>query len=247
MEVANVKSAARAIQVLEFFDAAKRASAVADVADHYGWPHSSTSALMRTLVSLGYLHYDASGRSYMPSMRVALLGDWLHESLLAHGRLSALLQQLHRETHETVVLAAQNGLHSQYLRVIEGTNTLRMHLQHGMLRPLLTSGTGRILMTQMEAGAIRKLVRKHNLRDGQDQPVEVEEVLAQVDEDRARGYAFSKNRITAHAGLIAMLLPTSACEKPLAIGVAGLTERLVANEQRYVAAMHEAIGSLAAI
>ncbi len=247
METATVKSAARAIQVLEFFDAAKRASAVADVADHYGWPHSSTSVLMRTLVTLGYLHYDASERTYMPSMRVALLGDWLHESLLAHGRLSALLQELHRETHETVVLAAQNGLHSQYLRVIEGTNTLRMHLQHGVLRPLLTSGTGRILMTQMEAGTVRKLVRKYNLREDQDQPLDAEQVLAQIAEDRARGYAFSKNRITAHAGLIAMVLPTSASEKPLAIGVAGLTERLVVNEQRYVAAMHDAIGSLAAI
>lgn len=244
MEGANVKSAARAIQVLEFFDAAKRAAAVADVADHYGWPHSSTSVLMRTLVGLGYLHYEASDRTYIPSMRVALLGDWLHESLLAHGRLGALLQQLHRETRETVVLAAQNGLHSQYLRVIEGTNTLRMHLQHGMLRPLLTSGTGRILMTQMDDGAVRKLVRKHNLHQGQDQPIDVEEVLAQVAEDRARGYAFSKNRITAHASLIAMLLPTSACEKPLAIGVAGLTERLVANEERYVTAMHAAIGGL---
>lgn len=245
METGNVKSAARAIQVLEFFDSAKRASAVADVAEHYDWPHSSTSVLMRTLVSLGYLHYDASDRTYMPSMRVALLGDWLHESLLAHGRLSAVLQQLHRETQETVVLAAQNGLHSQYLRVIEGTNTLRMHLQHGMVRPLLTSGTGRILMTHMEAGAIRKLVRKHNLRESQDQPVEVEEVLTQVAEDRTRGYAFSKNRITAHAGLIAMLLPTSASDRPLAIGVAGLTERLLANEERYVNAMHEAISSLA--
>lgn len=245
MESSVVKSAARVIQVLEFFDGVKRSCAVAEVADHYGWPHSSTSVLMRTLVTLGYLHYDAGARTYLPSMRVALLGDWLHEALLAHGRLAALLQRLNSETHETVILAAQNGMHSQYLRVIEGTNTMRMHVPIGMIRPLLTSGTGRILMTRMDDGAIRKLVRRHNAGAPQEQRVDVDEVLAEVAVDRSRGYAFSQNRITPHAGLIAMLLPAGAGEKPLAIGVAGLTERLVANEQRYVRAMQEAIQSLA--
>jgi DNA-binding IclR family transcriptional regulator len=177
-------------------------------------------------------------------MRVALLGDWLHESLLAHGRLGGLLQRLNGETRETVVLAAQNGLYSQYLRVIEGKNTLRMHVPIGMTRPLLISGTGRILLTRMDDGVIRKLVRRHNVQ--QEQSVDLGEVLAQVSADRRRGYAFSKSRVTPHVGMIAMLLPTSAAEKPLAVGVAGLTEHLVANEQPYVQAMHEAIQSLAA-
>ncbi len=244
MEKNLVKSAARAIQVLEFFDTVRRASPVAEVADHFGWPHSSTSALMRSLVSLGYLHFDAGARTYIPSMRVALLGDWLHGPMLSHGKLSQLLEQLNHATGETVVLAAQNGLHSQYLRVLQGTNTLRMHLQIGTLRPLLSSGTGRMLLTQMDDGAIRKLTRKFNLTGDAAHPVNAEELLRQVAEDRERGYAVSMNQVTPHATLIAMLLPTRPTEKPLAIGIAGLTDRLIANEQKYVGTMREAINAL---
>lgn len=244
MEKNLVKSAARAIQVLEFFDTVRRASPVAEVADHFGWPHSSTSALMRSLVSLGYLHFDAGARTYIPSMRVALLGDWLHGPMLSHGKLSQLLEQLNHATGETVVLAAQNGLHSQYLRVLQGTNTLRMHLQIGTLRPLLSSGTGRMLLTQMDDGTIRKLTRKFNLAGDEAHPVNAEELLRQVAEDRARGYAVSMNQVTPHATLIAMLLPTRPTEKPLAIGIAGLTDRLIANEERYVRTMREAINAL---
>lgn len=244
MENSVVKSAARVIQILEFFDSVRRACAVAEVADHYGWPHSSTSVLMRSLVSLGYLHYEAGSRTYIPSMRVALLGDWLHGSMLSHGRLSQLLEQLNHETGETVVLAAQNGLHSQYLRVIQGTNTLRMHLQIGTLRPLLGSGTGRMLLTQMDDGTIRKLTRKYNQTASEGGPIDAEQLLRQVAEDRERGYAISMNQVTPHATLIAMLLPTRSGEKPLAIGVAGLTDRLLANEQKYVKTMRDAINTL---
>jgi DNA-binding IclR family transcriptional regulator len=244
MEKNLVKSAARAIQVLEFFDTVRRASPVAEVADHFGWPHSSTSALMRSLVSLGYLHFEAGTRTYVPSMRVALLGDWLHGPMLSHGKLSQLLEQLNHATGETVVLAAQNGLHSQYLRVLQGTNTLRMHLQIGTLRPLLSSGTGRMLLTQMDDGAIRKLTRKFNLAGEAGHHVDPDDLLRQVSEDRERGYAVSMNQVTPHATLIAMLLPTRPTEKPLAIGIAGLTDRLIANEQKYVGTMREAINTL---
>lgn len=246
MENSVVKSAARVIQILEFFDAVKRASAVADVADHYGWPHSSTSVLMRSLVALGYLNYESSNRTYLPSMRVALLGDWIHNTMIAHGKLIRLLEELNNSTGETIVVAAQNGLHSQYLRVVQGTNVLRMHLKIGTLRPLLRSGTGRMLLTRMDEGGVRKLTRKYNINSGNEDCIDIDNLLAQVAEDRARGYAVSMNQVTSHATLIAMLLPSRPVEKPLVIGLAGLTDRLISNEQKYVTAMRDAIRNLTA-
>ncbi|MDB5760695.1 MAG: iclR [Burkholderia sp.] len=246
MENSVVKSAARVIQIFEFFDTVRRECPVAEVADHFGWPHSSTSVLMRSLVTLGYLHYESRRRTYMPSMRVALLGDWVHSAMLVHGRLTDMLEQLNRETGETIVLAAQNGLHSQYLRVIQGTNTLRMHLQIGTLRPLLGSGTGRMLLTRMPAEAVVKLARKFNADAAEQERVDPDQLLAQLADDRKRGYAVSMNQVTPHATLIAMLLPAGPAERPLAIGVAGLTDRLIANEARYVETMRSHIASMAA-
>jgi len=244
MEHSVVKSAARVLHILEFFDEVKRATSVAEVAAHYGWPHSSTSVLMRSLVALGYLNYDASARSYFPSARVALLGDWIQETLFKDGQLMGLMHKLNDETGETVVLAAQNGLHSQYLRVIQGTNTLRMHLHIGTLRPLFVSGTGRALLSQMDQATIRKLARKHNASLDVQSPLEIPQVLEQAATDRACGYAMSLNHVTPRAGSIAMPLPTQQNDKPLVIGLAGLSDRLIANEQRYVDAIHRGVQAL---
>jgi DNA-binding IclR family transcriptional regulator len=247
MEINVVKSAVRAIQVLEYFDEARRASSVAEVADHHGWPHSSASMLMRSLVSLGYLHYDPNQRTYLPSMRVALLGDWIQEeSVFKNGQVAALMHQLNSETRETIVLAAQNGLHSQYLRVIEGTNTLRMHLHIGILRPLLESGTGRMLLTQLDDATVGKLVRKYDASAGGRAPVDLAQLRKQIEQDRACGYAISINQVTPHATIIAMVLPTRPGARPLVIGVAGLSDRVLANQERYIEAIRQAIQRLGA-
>ena len=244
MEQNVVKSAARVLHILEYFDEVKRASSVAEVAEHYGWPHSSTSVLMRSLVKLGYLHYDASERSYFPSTRVALLGDWIQRDLFKDGQLTALMRELNGETGETVILAAQNGLHSQYLRVLQGTNTLRMHLHIGTLRPLFTSGTGRALLSQLDYAVIRKLAHKYNAGLEAQSPLDLAQVLEQAAADRAHGYAMSLNHVTPRAGSIAMPLPTHPEDKPLVIGLAGLSDRLIANEQRYVLAIRRGVQAL---
>jgi DNA-binding IclR family transcriptional regulator len=236
-----VKSAARVLSLLEFFDEVKREASVAEVADRHGWPHSSTSVLMRSLVTLGYLHYDASSRTYMPSMRVALLGDWLKVTPFLHGELNNLLRHLNESTGETIVLAAQNGLHAQYVRVVQGTNVVRMHLHIGSRRPMLNSGTGRMLLTAMDDAAIRKLIRRHNALKEAPGPLEEEAVFKRLAEDRQRGYALSMHQVTAYSGVIAMLLPAVEGGAPLAIGIATLSQQLVDREAQYAQVLRDSI------
>lgn len=236
-----VKSAARVIQVLELFDELRRPMAVAEVAEHYGWPASSTSALMGSLLSLGYVDYDPGKRVYRPSVRVALLGDWIHTNLLKEGQLTRLMEYLNEETGETVVLAAQNGLHSQYLRVLQGTNALRVHLHIGTLRPLLGSGTGSMLLTQMDEAAVRKLVRRFNATSPPATRQDADKVLRRVSADRERGYAVSWNQVIPKGGLIGMLLPTERGERPLVLGLSGYTARLQQREKEYVQLMRKSM------
>lgn len=236
-----VKSAARVLQVLELFDEQRRPMAVAEIAAHHDWPASSTSALMSSLVTLGYLEYEPGQRVYRPSVRVALLGDWIHRNLLKEGQLARLMEHLNEATGETVVLAAQNGLQSQYLRVLQGTNALRLHLHIGTVRPLFGSGTGSMLLSAMDERLVRKLARRFNASSPQGKRVDVDAVLANLAGDRAKGYSMSLNQVTMHSGLIAMLLPTAVGEQSLVLGISGLTERLLEHEQKYVRLMRKAM------
>lgn len=229
-----VKSAGRVLQVLELFDEERRPMAVAEIAAHYDWPASSTSALMTSLVTLGYIEYEPGKRVYRPSIRVALLGDWIQGDLLKEGQLTRLMEHLNQVTGETIVLAAQNGLQSQYLRVLQGTSALRLHLHIGTVRPLFGSGTGSMLLSAMDEAGIRKLARRFNAISPPGQRVDIEGVLAGLEQDRAKGYSLSLNQVTMHSGLLAMLLPTGTGEQRLVLGISGLTVRLLQHEQEYV-------------
>src|SRR3546814_12145725 len=69
-----VKSAGRALQILEYFDDARREANMIDISRALHYPESSTSILLRSLVALGYLDYDRRKRTYRPNSRVRLLG-----------------------------------------------------------------------------------------------------------------------------------------------------------------------------
>jgi DNA-binding IclR family transcriptional regulator len=75
-----VKSAARVLEVFEFFAERKAGATVNDVCTSLGYPQSSTSVLLKCLHSLGYLDYEASTRHYAPSARVRALGEWIAEA-----------------------------------------------------------------------------------------------------------------------------------------------------------------------
>src|SRR3546814_5492035 len=92
IEQKTVKSAGRVLEILEYFDDLQRQSTVMEIADALGYPQSSTSALLRSLVGMGYLNYDAHARTYITSSRVALLGSWVNRSEEHTSELQSLMR-----------------------------------------------------------------------------------------------------------------------------------------------------------
>jgi DNA-binding IclR family transcriptional regulator len=72
-----VKSAARALEVLEYFATRRSPATVGEICSALELPQSSTSVLLKTLLKLGYLDYIRDGRRYFPTAKVAALGNWV--------------------------------------------------------------------------------------------------------------------------------------------------------------------------
>src|SRR3954464_13358310 len=85
LEQKTMKSAGRVLEILEYFDDIQRSSTVMEVANALGYPQSSASALLRSLVATGYLNFDPRTRMYITSSRVALLGSWVNSQFFAEG------------------------------------------------------------------------------------------------------------------------------------------------------------------
>jgi DNA-binding IclR family transcriptional regulator len=240
-----VKSAKRAFEILEAFSRHRRPLALKELLDELDYPASSGSALMKSLVALGYLDYDGERRTYFPTMRIAALGSWVPGTLFGDGPLLGALEDLHRETGETVILAVQSDLHAQYVHVIPSPEPLQLRVPPGTRRPLAQSGLGLVLLSAKRDPEIERLRRRINAA-GESAALSRDEMMARVNAVRAQGYAFSRNAISQGVGIIGAALPNGPFGRVFAVGAAGQVERLERKEEEIVAALKTMLWRLAA-
>jgi DNA-binding IclR family transcriptional regulator len=239
-----VKSAARALAILELFDNLKTRAPAGLISDHLKIPVSSTSALLRSLTSLGYLSYDTADRTYSPTLRVAFMGDWLLRSSLGNKPILQLMEHLSSATGEMIAIATRSGLYSQYIYVIQATNPVRHVVRNGALLPLVKSASGWMLLSPVPERRI-KMIAMHSNAQGAitREPVSPQWLVEQVDAAREAGHAYSYGQVNVGAGAVATLLPDMEESRPMALIVGGVGETFVSNADRYVELMHRGISA----
>jgi DNA-binding IclR family transcriptional regulator len=222
-----VKSAGRVLQILEYFDDIHRSAKMVDIARALHYPESSTSLLLRSLVVIGYLDYDRRKRTYHPTRRVRLLGNWVDAPLFRNDRILRLMEDLNAETADTIILASRNGLNAQYIHVVQAQTALRLHLPPGTVRPLVASATGWVLLSSLPDLEIAALVRRANASaPSSEAMVRVPELIRRVEAIRTLGYVATPSSITPGASIIAMPLPQTVTNSPLAIAIGNPSSRM---------------------
>jgi DNA-binding IclR family transcriptional regulator len=242
-----VKSAGRVLAILEYFDEIQRPANVVEIAETLKLPQSSASALLRSLTVIGYLHFNRTARTYLPSCRVALLGSWVNSSLFTEGSVQRCMEELQSKTGDAVVLAVRNGVWSQYIHVLQATCTKRVHVPRGALRPIGASGTGFAILSTLSDAETRKLAHRINaearLGDGSTNPVDTDKLLETVSEVRRLGYSFTADVVTQGGALLAMPLPVNDGGQALVIGLGGSSVAYRERRTELVALMKETIAT----
>lgn len=235
-----VKSAARVLEILEHFADRRQASNVGEIAAALRYPQSSASVLLHSLEALGYLSYDAERRHFMPTARVALLGSWI-ELGLASGAVPRVLEQIHLETRETVILAIQNGVHAQYIQVLEAESPVRLHLKPGVRRPLVRCAVGWVLLACKSNADISRILRRCNSSEPPMRRMRERELLDIIDKVRRTGIAMTHGHMTEGAGVIAMMLPKMAHQPPMAVGIGAPIDRLEQKRKTILATLRASL------
>jgi IclR family transcriptional regulator, KDG regulon repressor len=235
-----VKSVGRVFEVLEAFNDVRRPMAAIEIAKRLDYPASSTAALLKSMVTLGYLSFERADRTYFPTIRIAIVSEYLHGALFGQGKLMALMGDLHTLTGETVILGIRNDLDVQYIHSIPGIYPIMLNVPPGSLRPLCRSGMGWAMLSRYDNDEIRSIAERVNAV-GSDRPVDAEELLTIVEEVRAVGYARSYGTYIEGSGIIAMPLPTAAADRPVVIGAGGPVDRLQARERDIVRVLRASV------
>jgi IclR family transcriptional regulator, acetate operon repressor len=242
---AAVKSAERVLAILEYFQEQRRAATVGDIVVALSLPQSSTSMLLKSLVSLGYLEYSEGSRLLRPTYRVALLGNWIQKSFFKHGPLTDMMEAIQREIGETVVLGRQNGPSMQYVHIVDASYAVRLIIHSGTLRPMTRSALGMALLTQKPDHEIRAIVRRNNAETEDVQMrVSEREFLVEMEGIRRNGFAESNGRMISSASTIGMLVPADRKQTPLAMGVGGPIERISRRRREIIEVLRRHLDTL---
>jgi DNA-binding IclR family transcriptional regulator len=244
MQRTKVKSASRTLEVLELFMDERRPLRLNEIYKALGYPQSSATNLLKSMVLMGYLNYNRANMTYLPTLRVSALGSWLPNMINREGGLVSLVDEIQRRTDETVGLVAQNDLNIQYLIFKTPGHDFKMVPSEGTMRLMVDSSSGLALMSRMRQRDIDKIYRytKHYGLGGGALP-QFEDLMREVRWTRQVGHAYVPKRPTPELSSIAMPLDESLYGIPLAIGVGGMADRISRAKQDIIEIMEEAIGA----
>lgn len=244
----NVKSATRVLELLEFFAEHRTPMSTSDVVLALGYPQSSVTMLLQTLTQLRYLEYDREQRRYFPTVRVSLLGSWITEHVYSELSLSKLVNELHNQTEATAILGLQNDLYAQYIQVKqtkERRAELRWYLKPGSLRPLARTAIGRVLLAAKPDSEVIYLVRRINaLEMKPEHRISEGDMLAEVEQIREQGYAFTMGTLNPQAGVVACLLPAHPQQPRMAVGVGTDNKALLEAKTHFLSLIQHSIAAL---
>ena len=241
----GVKSADRAMAILEFFRDTRRPATARELADALAMPRSSTNVLLRSLIAGGYLRYDEAPAAYFPTLRVFQLGGWLIDGFINHPRIDAAMRRLSEATGETVCLWMQVGTNLSLVSLVPAVQSIALTVQTGMTAPVFGSGVGRALLAFMGDADVRALHERWlrtapsvDLKEAAGIESRVEEVR------RNRGVSVAYDLWIPDAAAVSRAFVHPALGEPAVLAVGGPVFRIRRNEAAVQAALNEALRTL---
>lgn len=234
----GVKSADRAMAILEVFREQRRPISARALADALSMPRSSTNVLLRSMIAGGYLRYDEQTMLYYPTLKVFHLGSWLIEGYLDDPALDSALHALQEATGETVCLWARIGTHLTAIAVVRGPQAISLNVETGMTAPLFSSVVGLAMLAALDDQRIAHLYSRYERAGGV--PLDQAELEHEVAGARLRGHCIGYDRWLPDAGAVAAAIVPAGAPEPLVIGIGGPTFRVRRNEEAIIASVSAA-------
>ena len=236
-----IKSVKRIFEVLELLQIKRSPLTLSEICLTFSYAASSGSALLKSMVQLGYLDYNKTDRTYMPTMKLSELGGWVQQAIFGDGSVLASLTALSERFGETITLTVQSDLYAQYLYLIPSRLPIWYQVPIGTIRPLTGSASGLMILSTRRNAAIEKIHRRIKYYQLDPYGQLLPAVMRNIAICRSQGYFFGKNAIVEGVGGISVLLPDQAHGRHHAIGVHGPLERIGPQEQQIVDMLRRAV------
>ena len=234
------KSVQRAFEVLELFRDSRMPLSAKEIRNELGFPPGSTYAILKNMADLGFLKYERSARTYFPTLRASRLGDWIQNALISVGPIRDLVEYVQSDVGETTTVNGADGIHTDIIYVQAADHPIAVKIQTGIGAPLCQTVIGRVILSAKPDAEIKKLIGLTNDRMtilDMGQHFDLDEIMESIDKARSQGYLAGYDLWIQGLAAIAFPIPESIDGRPLALAVAGASERIQASESAIVETM----------
>ncbi len=229
----RVKTALRIIEIIEIFAREQKPLALSELARELNAPASSCLALIRTLVSLGYLYETTRRQGYYPTGRLLAMSQRIARADPVLERLYPSLKELGHITGETVVLGKLSSLNTVlYLDVLPSDNPIHYVAVAGEQKEVHANSLGKALFSVLDEAEQQALLAQMNFRKYNDRTLtNKEQFLSHIRTGREKGLFTNLGESMADVGAIAW--PVSVSGGHFAISIAGPLYRIEANLENH--------------
>ncbi|MEV0265681.1 IclR family transcriptional regulator [Streptomyces sp. NPDC050617] len=216
----------RALLVLLAFERTRPDWGVTEVAEEFGWDTSVAQRLLATLAGRGFLVSDPATRRYRIGPAVLRLGRLWERSGTLELLARPVLEELCRETGDTVLLCVPDSFHMRCVAAVEGeSGPLRYYPLVGELYPAHAGATSKSFYAFLPDDQRHRLFRDRPMarftERTQTDPGRLEEEFRQV---RARGHAWTVGEYDA--GVATLAVPLFLGREPYgSLSLGGAEER----------------------
>jgi DNA-binding IclR family transcriptional regulator len=185
--VPAVKSAERALRLLEVLATDKRAS-FAVIQRELAMPKSSLHALLATMSGLGWVTTDRRG-AFTLGYRAHALGIAGMDDSAFISLTDDLLEDVNRQVEETVHLARLDGKDVLYLVSKYARHALNVHFEVGRRLPAYVTALGKAMLAELPEATVREHLPKKLTPMTAYTIISVPNLLADLARVRELGYA----------------------------------------------------------
>lgn len=197
-----IASLEKGLKILEAMAASSAMLSLGEIAEATGYGKSAVQRFVYTLVQLGYLRKDESGRRYRLTAKLYLMGSRsTATAALVHDAERQLIS-LNDRSGETTALSIAEGMNIVVLAAIPGHHINALNVQAGMRFPLLSSSSGLAMAANWEADELARVLPKS--------PKEANALRKRLEGVRKDGFCVTENSIvTGHVSISAAVLDAS--------------------------------------
>lgn len=240
--MSQVKLAARTLSLFELYASKGEPMSLTELSQGLQAPMSSTLALVRTLVSSGYL-YQTRRRTYYPTKKLMGFCTLIDEQDPVLDLLHPYLERMSKASGETAVLGTREDRRVIYLDLEHSTQAIRYTAQSGETRSLHANSLGKALLSTLSEKDLNDVLRGLELTRLTEKTLTSRKTLrAELELSRQRGWA--SNVAESVPDLAAIAAPFSLGGKWYALSIVGPLARMQAAWSQHVVTLTELVREL---